>query len=80
MKFGVPVATSNTSSLSEIAKDAALLFDPFDVNEIYQCIDTLIKDEKLRKGLSKKGLDKSKMYIWEKYYNTLIQTLYDNRS
>lgn len=80
MKLGAPVATSNTSSLFEIAEDAALLFNPSNVNEIYQCIDTLIHDKNLRDELSKKGIERSKIFTWENYYNRLIKTLYDYRN
>lgn len=75
MRFGAAVTNSNTSSLKEIANNATLLFDPFNLDEMYRCIDTLIHDKKLREDLKKKGLERSKMYTWEKYYNLLIKTL-----
>ncbi len=78
MKLGAPVTTSNTSSLNEIAKGAALFFDPFNVNEMYQCIDTLIHDKDLRDELSKKGMERSKIYTWRRYYQTLIEILKKN--
>lgn len=80
MKFGSPVATSNTSSLNEIAKGAALLFDPFNISEIYQCINTLIHNEGLRIELGKKGQERSKMFTWKNYYNKLTRILYDHRN
>ena len=80
MKLGAAVATSDTSSLSEIAKGAALLFDPFNVKDMYKCIYTLIHSERLRSELAEKGQKKSKTYTWKTYYNRLIQLLYDNRS
>jgi len=79
MKLGVPVATSNTSSLKEIVHDAGLLFNPHNVDEIYLCINTMLKNAKLRADLAKKGYEKSKLFIWKTYYNKLIQTLYDHR-
>ncbi len=75
MKCGAPVACSNTSSIKEIAGDAALFFDPLDVSNMYQSIDRLIHDEKLRKELVKKGLQRSKLFSWKNYYNKLIQAL-----
>ena len=80
MKLGVPVATSKTSSFGEIAKDAAYLFDPLNVDEIFHCINMMKSDEKLRKDLVKKGLERSKMFTWKNYYNRLVHILYDNRS
>lgn len=75
MKFGVPVTCSNTSSMKEIAKDNALLFNPLDSEEMYQFIDRLIHDENIRNKLIKKGLQRSKIFTWERYYNKLIKTL-----
>ncbi len=75
MKLGAPVACSNTSSMGEIAKDAALLFDPLKTEEIFRCIDTLIKNENLRKDLIIKGKERAKLFNWEKYYNILIKKL-----
>lgn len=78
MKLGVPVGTSNTSSLKEIAENAALLFNPDSVNEIYQSMETLIKDEKIGKVLSKKGLERSKIFTWLNYYKKLMSILSEN--
>lgn len=74
MKCRAPVACSNTSSIKEIAGDAALFFDPFDILNMYQSIKRLIQDGKLRKELVKKGIEKSKLFTWESYYNKLIKT------
>lgn len=75
MKLGAPVATSNTSSLKEISQDATLLFDPFDVKEIASAIKTLIKNKKLREDLKKKGLERSKIFTWKRYYDEMIRIL-----
>lgn len=78
MKLAVPVATSNTSSLKEIASDAALLFNPLDVQKMYQRINTLIRNKDLRVRLSKKGLERSKMFTWKNYYDKFISVLKNN--
>ncbi len=75
MKFGVPVATSNTSSLKEIAKDSALLFNPSKTIEIKNSLKLLIKNKKLREEFAKKGLLRSKLFTWENYYKNLIKVL-----
>lgn len=75
MRYGCPVATSSTSSLSEIAKDAALLFDPEQIHEISSAIQRLFDDEDLRKELIQKGKKRAKLFTWERYYNTLIKQL-----
>ncbi len=75
MRLGAPVGTSKTSSLKEIADDVTLLFNPLDSDDIYRCIDTLIHDERLRKELSRKGLERSKIFTWENYYQKMIKAL-----
>src|SRR6185503_6606398 len=48
---GVPVLTSNASSLPEVAGDAALLVDPHDPGQIADALARLLEDEGLREGL-----------------------------
>ena len=75
MKLGAPVACSNISSIKEIAGNAALLFDPMNVNKMTQCINELCQNETLRKELIKKGFERSKMFSWKNYYDKLISNL-----
>lgn len=64
MACGTPVLTSNSTSLGEIAGNAALLVDPTNMNEITSAIEQLIDDEILRKDLIQKGLERAKCYSW----------------
>jgi len=75
MKLGIPVATSSTSSLMEIAKDAALLFNPFNVEEIKNAIIKLINDEKLKRALVNKAYVQVEKYTWKNYYDKMMATL-----
>ena len=50
MACGTPVVTSNVSSLPEVAGDAALLVDPYDVGSIADGIRRAVTDEPLRAG------------------------------
>jgi glycosyltransferase involved in cell wall biosynthesis len=63
---GVPVITSNTSSLPEVAGDAALLVDPHDVDAIADAMVRLATDEALRADLARRGLENVKRFSWEK--------------
>jgi glycosyltransferase involved in cell wall biosynthesis len=63
---GVPVITSNTSSLPEVAGDAALLVDPHDVEAIAEAMYRLVTDEALRAELTRRGLENVKRFSWEK--------------
>lgn len=55
MQLGTPVLTSATGALAEIAGDAALLVDPYDVAAIAEGIRTLDADAGLRAGMSAAG-------------------------
>ncbi|XHU95733.1 MAG: glycosyltransferase family 4 protein [cyanobacterium endosymbiont of Rhopalodia gibba] len=66
MTLGSPVITSNTSSLPEIAGDAALLINPNDFLELAETILKVISDSQLRKELTKKGKERAKLFSWEK--------------
>jgi len=63
---GVPVITSNTSSLPEVAGDAALLVDPHDVDAIAEAMYRLVTDDALRDELARRGLANVQRFSWEK--------------
>lgn len=66
MSCGIPVITSNTSSLPEVAGGAAILVNPYDVNEIAQAIKMVLTNEQLQKELSEKGLENAQRFSWKK--------------
>lgn len=66
MACGTPVVTSNTSSLPEIAGDAALLVDPYSVEAIAESIQLVLSDKELAQDLRSRGLERAKMFTWEK--------------
>ena len=66
MSMGVPVTTSNVSSLPEITGESALLVNPFQTNEIAEALCTIYSKSELRKDLSAAGLERSKLFSWER--------------
>lgn len=66
MACGTPVACSNTSSLPEVAGEAALLFDPTKVSEISAAIEQLVSNESLRRELCQRGLNQATRFTWRK--------------
>ncbi len=64
MACGVPVITSNTSSMPEIAGDAALLVNPHKSDEILQAMTKLASDQNARNDLIAKGLMRAKEFSW----------------
>jgi glycosyltransferase involved in cell wall biosynthesis len=74
MERGVPVACSNTSSLPEVAGDAARYFDPVDVAEIAAAIEELIRDEPKRAELVRAGYERAKLFSWERAAQKTIES------
>ncbi|MGH2506590.1 MAG: glycosyltransferase family 4 protein [Ktedonobacteraceae bacterium] len=64
MACGVPVITSNTSSLPEVAGDAALLVDPHDVHSIADALRRVAEDTQLREDLRQRGYRQAQRYTW----------------
>ena len=79
MACGCPVITSNVSACPEVAGDAALLVNPYSVKEIAEAMERIIRDEKLREELSKKGIKRAREFTWEqnakKHLEVFEQTL-----
>lgn len=79
MACGVPVITSNTSSMPEIAGDAATIVDPFKPEEIKAAIGQILEDEKYRNELCEKGMERAKKFSWKimaEQYLTLYNEVY----
>ena len=66
MTLGAPVVTSNTSSLPEVAGDAALLINPNDSIHIADAILKIISDSQFRRELIQKGKERAKLFSWER--------------
>lgn len=63
---GVPVITSNISSMAEIGADASYLVSPYEVSEIAEAMKSLASDSGMRESLIQKGLNKAKDFKWDK--------------
>jgi len=66
MARGVPVACSNTSSLPEVAGEAALLFDPHNEAAIAEALRRLLDDSALREQLRARGLARVAEFTWDR--------------
>ncbi len=65
MRCGTPVLCSNTSSLPELAGDAAILVDPLDVNAIATGMARLVGDADLRADLVQRGYRQAAKFTWQ---------------
>ena len=75
MKCHVPIITSNTSCMPEIAKNAALIINPHDVETIQRAMLKIEKNKSLRISLIKKGQERIKLFDWDITANTIITIL-----
>jgi glycosyltransferase involved in cell wall biosynthesis len=75
MGCGTPVICSNTSSLPELAGDAALLVDPLDVGALGNAMQRIVNDETLREDLLERGKAQVEKFTWEKAAEVVIRTL-----
>lgn len=81
MAAGVPVVTSNVSSLPEIAGDAALLVDPRSPSELRDGLARLLLSADLRAELARRGRSRAQAFRWEtcaakslEFFRNLLET------
>ena len=66
MSCGCPVACSDSSSLPEIAGDAALLFDPRSIESMVESIRIMLQDEMLRRQLAERSKRRAAHFSWQR--------------
>lgn len=64
MACGTPIIAARTSSIPEIAGEAAILFDPLNPEEIADALRRVLTSEELRESLCKKGYERVMMFTW----------------
>lgn len=72
MACGAPVLTSNSSSLAEIAGDAAVTVDPLDVEALATALRTLGLDAGLRARLADAGLRRARDFSWAEAARSML--------
>ncbi len=75
MACGIPVITSNVSSLPEVVADAGMLVDPNSVDSIAEVLYQVVSDKKLREQMRQKGLARAGLFSWEKVAVETIKLL-----
>jgi glycosyltransferase involved in cell wall biosynthesis len=73
MQYGVPVLTSNTSSMPEAAGRAGLLVDPLSISSIRDGLVTLIGNPKYRQSLAYHAKAQAAKFTWENAAMTFIR-------
>lgn len=74
MIMGTPLVCSNTSSLPEVAGDAAFYCDPLSPESIAQAIRDCLSNPAERGAKVALGLERSKLFTWEKAANEIAET------
>ena len=74
MLLGTPVVTSRVSSLPEVAGEAALYVDPY---EIARAIKTIVADSDLRAELARRGRQQAALFSIDRYRER-VADLYKN--
>ncbi|NTU66766.1 MAG: glycosyltransferase family 4 protein [Candidatus Moranbacteria bacterium] len=75
MKCGVPVITSNNSSMPEICGDAAILIDPDKPDEISRAIFETLSDKEIYRHFAQKGIEKASEFDWKKTAKKTLETI-----
>jgi glycosyltransferase involved in cell wall biosynthesis len=75
MQAGTPVITSNNSSLPEVVGDAAITITYNDEEACIKAFEALYFDENLRKEYISKGLERAKLFSWEKTFKLMSEKI-----
>ncbi|KAF0129376.1 MAG: glycosyltransferase [Bacteroidetes bacterium] len=74
-RCGVPVITSNVTSMPEVAGEAAILADPYDISSIAHAMELMVTDGQLRQQLINEGLERAKLFTWDKAADRLWESI-----
>jgi len=66
MACGAPVVTSRISSLPEVVGDAALLVDPYSVEDIARALNRVLTDDALCADLRERGQLRAQTFSWDR--------------
>ncbi|MEM7062885.1 MAG: glycosyltransferase family 1 protein [Cyanobacteria bacterium P01_B01_bin.77] len=75
MACGTPVITSNLASLPEVVGDAAVLIDPYNIEELADAMSIVANDSQLQKTLQIAGLKQAQKFTWEKTGQQTVDVL-----
>src|SRR4030066_60812 len=66
MACGIPVVSSNNSSIAEVSGDAAVLVYPANLKEMAEALGKVLAETSLRKRMISLGLERAKIFTWKK--------------
>lgn len=77
MACGRAVVCSNTSALPEVVDGAAILFDPYAVDQMVRALADLLLDSELRARMERLGLQRAAHFSWQKTAQRTLEVFYD---
>lgn len=75
MATGVPVLVSNRGSLPEVAGNAGIISDPFDIDFMANEVQKTLESESLTSSFIKKGLERANTFTMENQYKSISNVL-----
>jgi glycosyltransferase involved in cell wall biosynthesis len=75
MGCATPVLAAKASSLPEVVGDAGVLLDPHDAVAWAAAVERLMRDEEMRRGLARKGLERAAGFTWERCARDTLRVL-----
>ncbi len=73
LSAGTPVVSSNVSSLPEVLGSAALLVNPFRIQDISAALELVLTDKEIRTRLVENGKERLKLFTWEKTAQSYLE-------
>jgi len=77
MACGRAVVCSHTSALPEVVDGAAILFDPYAIDEIVRALSDLLLDQELRLRMERLGLQRAAHFSWQKTAQRTLKVFHD---
>jgi glycosyltransferase involved in cell wall biosynthesis len=74
MCCGIPICAANVSSIPEVVGDAAILFDPYNIEEITEAMQRGLTDYSFRSAMVSRGLAQARQFTWESTASDVFDT------
>jgi len=79
MACGLPTIVSHSSSLPEAVGDAAIMIDPYNIDEMAWAMEMILLDNDLKERLVKKGIERAKNFSWQKCAEKTLEVLLETK-
>ena len=75
MACGLPTIVSHSSSLPEVVGEAAIMIDPYNIDELVWAMEMVLLDKDLREQLREKGIEQAKKFSWSRCAQETLEIL-----